>query len=199
MFTQHGKEEKKRPLVAALAALGLVLVGIFSTAPPATAESVGSEVTFTLSPGGLAISAPTATDLGTFGMASATVTGELGAVTVTDTRGAPISSWTATVGATDFITGTGGAGEAIPASAVAYVPGAATTEGLFTGDASLKVFAPAAVPGLSSSGSLVGAQVSIGSNSATWSPDLVVTVPQGIVAGEYTATITHSVTAMPFS
>jgi large repetitive protein len=111
----------------------------------------------------------------------------LGTVQVTDNRGFG-ADWTATASATGFTTGTGTTLETIPAGDALYdVTGFDST----TGPASFSL-----VPETTLSGDpqpIVSATNVGGDTSATWDPLIVVHVPATAIAGQYTATIVHSV------
>ena len=167
-----------------LSATGLTLFA----APADAAQGV----TFTLTAGALIVSDPTNTSLGSVGIGTATITNALGTTTVTDNRGALLGTWTATVSASDFTTGTATADETIAKDQVDYWSGPATA---FTGTAVL-------LPGqatvllkqsLSTSRTAFSATGVVGNNSATWNPTVVVNIPSDAVAGTYSGTITHSV------
>ena len=78
------------------------------------------------------------------------------------------------------------AGPAIAASAVGYTAGPITKVGTATFTAS----DPSNLTGVVVAVSATGIT---GDNSATWNPTINVTVPGGMAAGVYSATITHSV------
>ncbi|MFC4536496.1 ice-binding family protein [Sphaerisporangium dianthi] len=138
--------------------------------------------------GALFISVPSNADLGSATAGAATVSAHLGDVTVTDTRDTPVATWTTTVSSTDFTTGGATPPETISKGSIGYSPGPATST---TGDAT---FTPAATGSLSSPRTAFSASDGTGDNSATWNPTITVTLPTDVVAGTYTATITHSVT-----
>ena len=75
---------------------------------------------------------------------------------------------------------------AIPASAMAYIPGAATVAGIAT-------VTPTSLTSMATPGTVQTATAVTGDNTATWNPSIAVTIPAGAVAGTYSATITHSV------
>ena len=77
------------------------------------------------------MTAPATVDLGS-GAPGTTITGALGAVTVTDDRALLTASWTADASATDWTTGGGTPAETIPAADVGYDPGTITTTGTIT-------------------------------------------------------------------
>jgi hypothetical protein len=102
-------------------------------------------------------------------------------VTVSDTRGLLLNSWTTTVATTAFVTGTSTPNETVAAPMVAYSSGASTAH---TGAG---VFVPgtiAAPPNHTAVG---------GNSSTTWNPTLTFTLLSSQVAGIYTGIITHSV------
>ena len=157
--------------------------------PATAAEAAGSAdttVTFTVSVGSLDITAPPTIDLGAVA-AGATVTGQIGPVVVTDARGAPTATWTATVASTSFVNGA----DTIPNSDVTYWSGPTTASTPATGFTPGQPTAGDAVPltatvtAFSFSGT--------GGNTATWNPTLAVAVPLTALAGVYTGTVTHSV------
>jgi alpha-tubulin suppressor-like RCC1 family protein len=115
-----------------------------------------------------------------------TTSAQLGTVTVSDDRG--VGSWTATVTATAFTSGT----QTIQLTQVSYWSGPATgTSGTGTFTAGQPTAANKVVLTTSRTAfSLTGGSAV---NSASWNPTLVVAVPMSAVAGIYTATITHSV------
>ncbi|SEF02707.1 hypothetical protein SAMN04489740_3846 [Arthrobacter alpinus] len=171
---------------AALAAAALVVAWTVA-APAGAAMAADTTTTFTVSGGALGISAPASKDLGT-GAAAGTLTAQLGAVTATDTRGALGASWTASAAATAFTNST--------TPAAASITTATYSSGLATGTTGTAIFLPGqtATPAAISAIAVTAysASVSVGNNSATWNPTVVVSVPVQAIAGDYTGTITHS-------
>ena len=156
-----------------------------STCPSGTTNPACS-VTVAVITGVLSISVPAGADLGAISV-GATATTDLGTVTVTDNRALPGASWTATVSSTDF-TNTVTPADLIPAGDASYF---VNTLGTTTGSAT---FTPTPVTVLSGSPqAVVTATSANGDNSATWDPQIQVSVPGTAVVGTYTATITHSV------
>ncbi|MCW2769736.1 MAG: Nucleoporin 62kDa-like protein [Aeromicrobium sp.] len=159
-----------------------------ASALPASAEPTAvSTATVTVEGGGLSISAPgDAGNLGTQsnGVGPLTISGPLGQVQVTDSRGAPAGSgWTATAISTAF---TQTAGPSIGADAVGYSAGPITKVGTATYTAN----DPANLTGVSP---VVTATAITGDNTATWNPTIHVAVAADMPAGVYIGTITHSV------
>ncbi|GIF51182.1 hypothetical protein DFJ67_3349 [Asanoa ferruginea] len=171
-------------LAAALAAFAS-MVG-FGAAPAVAAPSAETPITFAISAGGLNITAPTTTvDLGS-GVTGGTVSGSIGPVTVADTRGLLVASWTATVSSTPFKTGGGTPAETIGADQATYTPGLATiVSGLPVPVAGL--------PGNLGAPRTAYTATAVGSNSVRWNPNLSIQLPAAAVAGTYTGTVTHSV------
>ncbi|MBQ1018233.1 hypothetical protein KBX71_10215 [Micromonospora sp. D93] len=165
----------------------------FLAAPAAAAPTDDTTATFEVLAGTLDITAPATADLGD-GAPGGTITGQLGVVTVDDSRGAADASWEATVTATVFQTGGGTAPETVLPSEIDYWSGpetATTGDGTFTegqaaaGDAEpLDTVTP--VIAFTHTGGT-------GGNTAAWNPTLVVNVPLDSIAGVYTGTVTHSV------
>jgi hypothetical protein len=116
----------------------------------------------------------------------------LGTVKVTDNRTSGTHAWTATVTATNFVTGSGTSAETIQNSSISYWSGPLTASsgtGTFT-------------PGQPTAGNAVALSVprtafshatSAAANSASWNPTLVVTIPITARTGSYIGTITHTV------
>ena len=177
----------RSPIMAVIAsALALAV------AAPAGAEDTQAE--FTITGGTLSISVPVSTvDLGDVAAGSLTHVAQLGPVTVSDSRGALVAEWEATVSSTDFdlVGGTATAAETVAAGSVAYASGEATAStgtGTFLPGAATSLD-PAVDPLLRLGGSWAG----VGSNSVTWNPTLTFTFLASQVAGTYRGTITHSV------
>lgn len=150
-------------------------------------------VTFDIESGSLSISAPLAAAFPS-GSPGTTISGHLGAVTVTDARALLAAEWTAAVSSSDYRTGGGTPAETITRSNVSYWSGPASAKhgtGVFTaGQESATGEQP-----LSGPDSLNAFRMSlgVGSNSASWDPTLDVTVPAAAVSGKYAGTVTHSV------
>ena len=168
---------------------GLAVAGFAGLAVPAQAATSGSTTTtFTLTAGALAITVPASTvalATGTVNTGAATAAGQLGSVTVADTRGLLVNSWTTTVSSTTFVTGTSTTNETVAVANIDYTSGASTAH---TG---LGVFVPTLVPtALGADATYTGAA---GNSSTTWDPTLTFTLLSSQVAGTYTGTVTHSV------
>jgi hypothetical protein len=176
-------------LLATATATAIAVVVPFASAN--AAPSGDTTATFTVSSGTLDISVPATADLGT-AIAGADLSGQLGVVTVADTRALLDASWTASAISTDFTTGGASPAETVAAADVDYWSGAATAttgNGTFTpGQATAADAVPIAAA--ATAFAHVGGS---GSNSAAWNPTLVIAVPAAAVAGTYTGTITQSV------
>jgi hypothetical protein len=164
--------------------------GLLAISGPVTASadpSGASTATLTVTGGVLSITVPT--DAGSLGtransVGGGAISGRLGSVQVSDGRSAAAGSgWVASVISTAF---TPAVGPAIAASAVAYSTGPITKVGTAT-------YTPNDPSNLSGVAPALTATGITGDNSATWNPTITVTVPGGMAAGVYSATITHSV------
>lgn len=164
-------------------AVAVGLSALVFAAPRASAT--GTSSTFALTGGSLSITQPGTASLGSAPTGSLTLSGSLGSVSVTDTRGNLTATWTASVSATNFTTGGATQYETVTNGSIAYSSGTATTTGLGT-------FTPGLLTGLSAQGT-AGGWVGTGNNTATWDPTITFTLSPSQVAGTYTGTITHSV------
>jgi hypothetical protein len=178
-----------RSAILALTAAGLTVTAFTFGA---TTASAGTVTTFTLTGGALSISAPSTASLGT-GSAGSTLSASLGSVTVSDSRGLVVATWTATASTTAFTTGGGTPAETIAASNVSYASGLATAQTglsvvLLPGQLTTLLAAPMTSPVTAFS-----LTAGVGNNSASWNPTILVNAPASAVAGTYTGTITHSV------
>jgi hypothetical protein len=164
-----------------------VTVGLLTLVITRPAAADTTTATVTVTGGSLSITAPTvAGNLGSRAntVAGGTISGSLGVVQVNDARSAAAGSgWVASVISTAF---TPPSGPAIAASAVSYSGGAITKTGTATFTANNPEDLTAVVPAVTATGIT-------GDNSASWNPSITVTVPGGVAAGVYSATITHSV------
>jgi hypothetical protein len=168
-------------LIAGTAGILTATAGI---AAPASADITPATVTVTA--GALALSSSTTpANLGSRvnTVAGGVISGPLGQVQVNDARSAGAgASWVATVISSAF---TPPAGPTIAASAVGYTAGSITQTGTATYVANNPTDLTGVTPAVTASGIT-------GDNSATWNPTINVTVPGGMAAAVYSATITHS-------
>lgn len=196
---------RKLTLTAAAATMA---VGA-AAAGPAMANDTAAY--FTISGGGLAVSAPApaeGVDLGSISSTnllsggSVALQGRLGDVTVTDSRGALTAAWTATVASTEFVragaAATPDASEKVAKGNIAYV--ATDLEGTLLGPtAPVQTGVGAFVPGVVASMDglpatrIAGTFAGTGANSVTWNPTVTMTLLSSQVAGRYDGVITHSV------
>ena len=179
MKVQHTK-------VIVAAAAGAALVAL--AAGPALAAG-DTTTTFTLAGNGIAVSVPATANLSSAASTLIGVTslsGSLGSISVSDSRGGLAVAWTATVSSTDFTTGGGGTNKTITNTNVGYTPGTVTGTGI-------GVAAGTPAPSLATSAPVVAATGVTGAESASWNPTVTVTVPSNVIAGTYTGTLTHSV------
>jgi len=177
--------------VAATVAAALSLSVIAVAVPAQAAPSADSNATFEVLAGTLDITVPATADLG-IDTPSATLSGQLGSVTVMDGRASADGSWQAAVSTTDFRTRGGVPSETVSANDVFYWSGPATAttgDGTFT-PGQVDAAAVDRLGDLSVAFTHVGGT---GNNTATWNPTLVVNIPLFVQAGIYTGTVTHSV------
>jgi hypothetical protein len=183
-------------ILAAAAVTGIILSpGIASAATAApgalayssslSAGDPDTTVTFTVTSGSLAMTAPVSVDIGS-GAPGTTISGALGTVTVTDGRAALDAAWTTIASSTDWTTGGATPAETIPAGDVGYNPGSISTTGTITATGTPITLSGTAAP-------VVTGTAGIGNNTAAWDPTLSVAVPAAAVGGAYTATLTQSV------
>ncbi|MEU8156864.1 hypothetical protein AB0B94_24645 [Micromonospora sp. NPDC048986] len=167
--------------------------GLALATPAVAAPTDSTVVTFNVVGAGLDITAPETASLGS-GLPGAVLSGSIGTVRVTDQRGAPDASWTATVTSTHFETGGGSPSERILASQIDYWSGPGAEQqgnGTFTPG---QLTSADAEP-LDTVNPLVAFTHTggTGTNSVAWSPTLNVNVPASAIVGTYTGTVTHSV------
>jgi hypothetical protein len=183
----------KKSIVCALSVAAVLGAALTSTAASAavTAKSApaagdpDTAVTFSVTSGLLAMTAPTAANLGS-GAPDTTITGPVGTTAVTDDRAALAASWTAVASSTAFTTGGATLAETIPAGDIGYAPGAITTTGTITSAGFTVTLSGTAQ-------TVVTGTAGIGDNSASWDPTLAVAVPSAGVVGLYSGTLTQSV------
>lgn len=171
-------------------------LGALALAAPASAAAGDTVATFTLAAGsnGLSVSVPVGTDaapvdLGSAEVGSATVSGALGGVTVTDTRGALVAAWTATVSATDFKTGGGTTNETVAKALIRYTSNAP----LVPATGQVGVVTPGTAALTMGAAGTAATFAGVGNNTVSWTPTLSFTLLPSQVAGVYKGTITHSV------
>ena len=176
-------------VATAVLATGLAVAGF---AGPAQAALTGNTTaTFTITGGGLNITAPGTAALSNVATGAATTSGQLGGVTVADTRGLLVNSWTTTVSSTTFVlpVTTPTADQTVAVNQIAYSSGAM--------DIASHTGLGAFVPGTLANGGVPGTAASYtgaaGNSSTTWNPTLTLTLLPSQVAGDYTGTVTHSV------
>lgn len=181
----------KAKVAATAATTGLAVAALMGVAGPASAATTGGTIaTFAITGGALNITVPASTVAltgATVGTGASSVAGQLGAVSVTDTRGALLTGWTVTVGSTSFVTGTATPNETVATGKVAYSSGPSTTT------SGLGAFVPGTLATLTAAGTGASWTGVAGNDSATWNPTLTFTLLASQVAGTYSGTVTHSV------
>jgi hypothetical protein len=157
-------------------------------AAPAYAAPGDTTTTFSLTSGGLGITVPASQGLGSAVMGSATITAQLGTVTVDDLRGGT-AGWVASVTSSDFTR--------TPAGTIAKA-NADYWSGTATSSSGTATFTPGEVAtgdkvALASAQTAFTATAVTGDNTVAWNPTVVINVPAGVLAGAYSGTINHSV------
>ncbi|GIH61028.1 hypothetical protein [Microbispora siamensis] len=138
----------------------------------------------------LTITVPGSVNLGS-GARGGTISASMGTVTVSDSRGG-IPSWTATVSATNFTTGSGTPTQTITTANVFYWSGPVTaSSGVGTRNPGQPTAANRVA--LASPVTAFSGRKQATPMSTSWQPTLVITIPSNATAGVYTGTITHSV------
>ena len=184
------KTKTRTKLASAVLASSVGLAALAGFATPASAAD--TTATFTLTAGGLSITAPASAALGS-GAPGSTASAQMGTVKVDDTRGALVATWTAKVSSTAFKTGGGTTAETIANTSAQYWSGDKTAS------SGTNVFLPGQL--LDANKATLGATATTafsatggaGNNSASWNPTFIVNIPAAAVAGTYTGTVTHSV------
>lgn len=172
-----------RKVLPVLAGAALVIA---VTGAPAVAAGTGNTTAVVeLTGGTLDISVPVGpVALGSAAVTDPSVSGQLGTVTVTDSRAADPASWTASVSATSFQDGSHSLGAATYDTGVVTSTGIPISQFTITSPVTLST-TPQAIVALNPTSS--------GNNTASWNPTITVAIPADSVAGAYTSVITHSV------
>lgn len=176
----------KRSIRIIATAVSLSLVAL---AAPAFAED--TTVSFEITAGSLSISVPGTADLGSVTAGSASLSGALGDVTVTDNRGDSGAAWTVTVAAVadPWCTGTcDSSSKQVPGSDITYAENAF---GSTSGTCTTRTAGPGGV--LSADRTAASASGCDGPNSATWNPTLTLANLANNLAGSYSGTLTQTV------
>jgi large repetitive protein len=153
---------------------------------PSGSTSLTCSVTVAVVGGPLSVTVPASASLGSANPGG-TISASFGTVQVTDNRGFG-ANWTATVGGSAFTTGAGTPAESISARHATYNISAFSQA---TGSAT---FAFVPVTTLSTAPNAVVSATNVaGNTSASWNPLIQVSVAATAIGGQYTGTITHSV------
>lgn len=171
----------RRTAVIVTGAAGSVLIA----AAVASAAPGDTTVTFINAGGSVAITVPGSASLSsTTAIVGGTASGNLGTVSISDTRLPAVSSWTVSASSTAF---TGSLGGSIANTGVVL------TAGSVTGSAGLSFSGNATPQTLNAAKSVVVASGSSTNATASFNPTLSVTVGAGSTPGTYTGTITETV------
>jgi hypothetical protein len=167
----------RKPLI--LGASIAALVG--GMALPASADDTAT--TFTLSGGSLTLSVQGTAALTNAATGATAISGNLGAVSVTDNRGGTVN-WNVSGASTVFA---GALTTPSESTAVSYTGGTVTETGTITvADGTATTLTEVAA-------SVVAPTALSGNNTASWSPVLDVTMPAGALADTYSGTVTTSI------
>lgn len=172
---------------ASIALIGAVALTGATALSASAADDTATGATVSIEAGFVTIDAPlsVALDTSTALFAPGTViTGTLTGVTVTDAT-ASTAGWNASVEISDFVTTP--ATKTIPASSLTYTATTPVNSGPSTA-----TFADVA-PVTGGATALIQTATTNGNNAASWNAGLSLAVPADALAGDYTATLTHSV------
>jgi hypothetical protein len=164
-------------LAIAGSVLALLPLGSAMAAPGDTV------VTFTLGGGSLDVTPAASAALTDGAPGAASVSGSLGPVTISDTRGST-AGWVLSAKSTTFTDGAGSISDG-----VSYASGAATGK---TGIVTPTTDGPTSIMGAVVVPVAAGTAAS-GNNTASYTPTLTVSLPESALAGDYTGTVTTSV------
>lgn len=164
--------------------LGTLALGVSAVALlPTAAMADDTATTFSLTGGSLTLAVQGTATLTNATTGTTAITGNLGAVSVTDERGGT-ANWVASGASTAF---TGALVGGSSSTAVRYTGGTVTETGTIT----VADGAETALTGVAAS--VVAPSSLSGNNTAAWSPTLDVTMPAGALADSYSGTVTTSV------
>jgi hypothetical protein len=145
----------------------------------------------------LSISAPGAKNLGSAATGSATITSQLGTVTMSNTAILGlVSGMTATVSFSDFTTAGGGQYKTIPKASFSYWSGPSTANsGISLGNITPGQLTEsnAVIASVAQTAFSTASLLQLGGVSVSFNPTIVLTIPASAIAGTYTGTVTHSV------
>lgn len=171
--------------LAAVMVMAAVALGLLQVAP-ASADT--TNITFTITPGGLAIdNTETAVTLtATNGVLGTTAAGSLGNITVTDTRNLSLG-WIASGATSDFVQ----TPAATPANPdISKLQATITQASTLVTNTNITTFTGTVATG---AGGPIGTAVAVGSNAGTFAPSISILAPVGTAAGTYTGTFTSTV------
>jgi hypothetical protein len=162
--------------LATVAATGAILALV----PVGSAMADTTTATFTLTGGTLDVTAASSAALSDASTGAGSVTGLLGTVAVSDTRGTTVG-WAVTAGSSTFVDGSGSV-----STSVSYSANTVASTGIVTAESEgATVIDTAATV-------VAGTDVS-GNNTASYDPSLTVGLPASALVGDYTGTVTTSI------
>ncbi|QWZ07371.1 hypothetical protein KRR39_18205 [Nocardioides panacis] len=169
-----------------LRTLGTLAVAgsVLALLPVGSAMAAGSgdtTATFTLAGGSLDVAPAANAPLTNGAPGAASVTGSLGAVGISDTRGST-AGWVMSAASTTFVDGAGSV-----STGVSYDSGAATGH---AGTVTPTTGGPTSITAVAS---VAAGTAASGNNTASYTPTLTVSLPASALAGDYTGTVTTSI------
>jgi hypothetical protein len=186
MLSCAGSATRKLKVMKKLRTLGTVAVTgtVLAILPlgSATAASSGdTTATFTLAGGSLDVTPAGSAALTNAAPGAASVSGSLGPVVVSDTRGST-AGWVMSAASTTFVDGAGTVSTGVSYDSGEATASTGTVTPTTTGATSITTGAPVAEGTLAS-----------GNNTASYTPTLTVSLPASALAGTYSGTVTTSV------
>lgn len=170
-----------RLIAMSSAVIGAVALLAASTAT-ASAAPGDTTTTFSINGGALSVTVQADATLTNAGTGAANVSGNLGAVAVTDNRGGT-APWNVMSTSTVFTNATGGA----TSNGVSYNAGTVAK----TGDMTIADGADVTLSGVAAE--VAGPTAVAGNNAASWNPTLTVSLPSNALAGAYSGTVNTSI------
>ena len=171
-----------RPIIAMSSAI-IGTVALFAASTGTASAAPGdTTTTFSINGGALSVTVQADATLTNAGTGAASVTGNLGAVGVTDNRGGT-ANWNVISTSTVFTNAAGGA----TSNGVTYNAGTVAE----TGD--MTIADGSNVPLNGSAAEVAGPTAVAGNNTASWNPTLTVSLPSNALAGAYSGTVNTSI------
>ncbi|MCW2759821.1 MAG: putative secreted protein [Marmoricola sp.] len=165
--------------LATVAATGAILA-LVPVGTAMAANTGETAATFSLAGGTIDVTAAPSAALSNASTGAGSVTGLLGTVAVSDTRGTTVG-WVVTAASTPFTDGAGS-----DSTSVSYNSNTVASTGIVTAGSEGATLIDTAA------NVVVGTDVS-GNNTASYAPSLTVALPASALVGDYTGTVTTSI------